>query len=420
MNENLLHFIWKMQYYSRDNLRTADGEPIFIKHAGLHNHDQGPDFTAGKVEFDDKLWVGNIELHVKTSDWEKHKHSTDSNYNNVILHVVWENDKDLQLPFPTLVLQDRVSSSLLSRYGMLRTKQQFIPCEKLIGGVREISIIAAKEKAITERLQAKADKILALVQKNKGDWAQSLWETTAANFGGTINGEALQAVAASLPITLLQKHRSQIHQLEALLFGQANFLDRNFEEAYPQMLAKEYKFLKGKYNLSSTEINPLFLRMRPVNFPTVRLAQLAMLLRQQPLLFSAILEADTLPKARALFVLAANDYWHYHYTFDNETAYNEKNIGSQMLNGIIINTVVPLLYAYGKEKNEDKYINRALQFLENCDREKNLITRGFEQLGVRNEHAYDSQALLQLKKSSCDKKLCLSCPVGNDVLGKTL
>ena len=417
MNENLLHFIWKMQYYNSKNLLTVEGEPITIKHAGLHNHDQGPDFTEGKIEFENKLWVGNIELHVKTSDWDKHNHSTDKNYKNVILHVVWEHDKNLYLPFPTLVLQDRISTALLSRYGMLSGKQQFIPCENLIANARDISVVMAKEKAITERIQTKANKIVHLVRKNNGDWAQSLWETLANNFGGTINGEALQAAAASLPITLLQKHRGQIHQLEALLLGQAGLLENDFEESYPQMLAKEYNFLRTKYKLQSTGIAPLFLRMRPVNFPTVRLAQLAQVITKQASLFSILLEADTLAKARAPFVVAANDYWHYHYTFDNETPYKEKNVGSQMLNGIIINTVVPLLYAYGKEKGEEKYINRAINFLEHADREKNVITKGFEKLGITNKHAYDSQALIQLKKSYCDKKLCLSCPIGNDVLG---
>lgn len=416
MTERLLQYIWQFQYFNAKELHTTEGETLQVIHPGTYNTNQGPDFTGAKIKLGGTTWAGSIELHINNSDWKNHKHSSDRNYNNVILHVVWNEDAELSLPFPTLVLQDKVSKILLNRYEELMNTGSFIPCEKNIRQVSEIAWSAWKERLLVERLQAKTRYISDLLAKNNNHWEETLWWLLAKNFGMKINGIAFEETARSIPIALLAKHKNQVQQLEALLFGQSGLLDTGFEEDYPRLLQREYRFLAKKYSLQKIKTRLAFLRMRPSNFPTVRLAQLAMLLHNNSHLFTKIKEASEVGSVKKLFFVTANDYWHYHYLFDEKSAFKKKALGDQMITNILINTVVPVLFAYGLHKNENGCKEKGLRWLGEIPAENNIITKGFSNLGFQNKTAFDSQAFIQLKIEYCDRKRCLDCAIGNKLL----
>ena len=416
MTERLLQYIWQFQHFNSSGLQTTDEQSLQIIHPGIYNTNQGPDFLNAKIKIDHTIWAGSIELHIHTSDWQQHDHSNDKNYNNVILHVVWNNDHELQLPFPALELQNRVSKLLLKKYDELMHATQFIPCEGQIRQVNAITITSWKERLLVERLQNKAQYVEKLLQQSKQHWEEIFWWILARHFGTKINSDAFEKMAQSLPLNILAKHKHQIQQLEALLLGQAGLLDKEFEEAYPLMLQKEYHFLQKKYKLNKIHASVYFLRMRPANFPGIRLAQLAALIQQSQHLFSTIKETDNINDVIKLFSVTANDYWHYHYVFDEATAFKKKTLGRQMIRNIMINTVVPVLYAYGYFNNNESYKNKAMQWMEQLAAESNNITNGFELLGIENKTAFDSQALIQLKNEYCDQKRCLQCAIGNRIL----
>lgn len=416
MNERLLQYIWQLQYFNKNELVTTADEKLFIAHPGSINRNQGPDFLDAKIEVAKTIWAGNIELHILSSDWKNHKHSDDKNYRNVILHVVWEDNTNLHLPFPVLELQNRVSKLLLKKYDDLMNANAFIACETVIQQVAPIIWISWKERLLVERMQQKATVILGYFENNHHHWEETFWWLIARNFGMPINNDAFEIIARSLPLGILAKHKHQIHQTEALLFGQAGLLENDFSDDYPQLLQKEYRFFKKKYQLKPIPVPIQFLRMRPSNFPTVRLAQLSMLVHNSNHLFSVLKETTQLEVVQKLLNVTANDYWHYHYSFDEVAAFRKKNLGIQMINSIIINTIVPLLFTYGQYHKEKMYTERALHWLEQLTPEKNSITQGFTGLGIENINAYDSQSLIQLKNEYCLQKRCLECAVGNRLL----
>ena len=420
MKERLLQFIWQFQYYNPADLTTISGEPVQVISHGLFNHNQGPDFTDAKVKISNTTWAGSIELHIKTSDWDKHNHEGDKNYTNVVLHVVWEHDIPAaqKQDIPVIELKGRVSKILLQRYEALMNNTSFIPCEESINTMREITWNSWKERLLAERLLRKSAIVEQFLQQSNYHWEESFWWLLARNFGMKVNASAFEAVAKSVPLTVLAKHKNQIHQLEALLLGQAGLLQDNFSEDYPKLLQREYRFLQTKYKLKTIHEPVFFLRMRPGNFPSIRLAQLAALVNQSSHLFSKIKEAESVKQIRSWFDLPANDYWHYHYRLDGESSFKKKNIGGSMIDNIIINTIVPALFAYGNYNNESRYKLKALQWLEDTPAEKNVITKGFELTGTANKTAYDSQALIELKNEYCNKKKCLDCAVGNYLLKK--
>ncbi len=416
MNERLLQFIWQFQYFNKNDLITVEGEPVQIIYQGSYNTNQGPDFLDAKIKIGNTTWAGNVELHVRSGDWLEHKHSSDKNYNNVILHVVWENDQALENTIPVIELQHRVAKVLLEHYQQLMNTGTFIACEKTIGSINEITWMAWKERLLVERLQQKSEKIFFYLEKNNNHWEETFWWLIARNFGIKINSDAFEAIAQSMPINILAKHKQQIHQLEALLFGQAGLLEKEFDEHYPKLLQKEYRFLKKKYQLKTVHQPVFFLRMRPANFPSLRLAQLAMLIHESLHLFAAVKETAVLKEIRNLLTVTANDYWNYHYVFDELSASKPKKLGNQMIDNILINTVVPVLFAYGHYHKESKYKDKALQWLMEIAEEKNTITKGFQQLGIEQKNAFDSQALIRLKNEYCDQKKCLDCAIGNKIL----
>ena len=338
------------------------------------------------------------------------------NYGNIILHVVWNNDIQLKEKFPVLELQSLVSKILLQKFNELMSAKSFIACETMIPTITPILWVSWKERLLVERMQRKTSVILNFLNSNNNHWEETFWWLIARNFGYTVNSDSFEKMARSLPISILGKHKNQIHQTEALLFGQAGLLDKDFDEDYPQLLKKEYLFLKKKYHLFPIQLPLYFLRMRPSNFPSLRLAQLSMLIHQSVHLFSIVRETILLEEVKKLLSVTANDYWHYHYIFDEVSTFREKNIGKQMIYSLLINTIIPILFAYGHHMGETKYKDRAMLWLEQISAEHNSITNGFALLGIENKNAFDSQALIQLKNDYCNQKRCLECTVGNKLL----
>ena len=397
-------------------LQTNDAQSLQVIQPGIYNTNQGPDFLNAQIRIGGTLWAGSVELHIHTSDWNEHKHSDDPNYSNVILHAVWDNDTELGLSFPTLELKGLVPKILLHKYELLMQGAQFIPCENQIAQVDALTILSWKQRLLIERLQQRAGHIKRSLDQNNMHWEEILWWMLARNFGLKVNSGSFEKIAQSIPVKLLAKHRAQLIQLEALLMGQAGLLDGNFEEAYPIMLQKEYRFLQKKYTLKKVHAPLYFLRMRPANFPTIRLAQLAALIHKTEQLFSVIKETVSLHEIKKIFSVTANDYWHYHYVFDEPASFRKKTLGRQMTDSILLNAIVPVLYTYGYLSNNESCQNKALDWMEHINAEKNSITEAFRKLGLENRSAADSQALIQLKHEYCDRKRCLQCAIGNKIL----
>lgn len=418
MNERLLQYIWQMQLFNKAGLVTVKDESLQIIFPGNYNSNQGPDFLSAKIKIDETILAGSIEVHVKSSHWKNHKHSSDKNYKNVILHVLWEDDHP-SLPLPALVLNNRVSKLLLNKYEELMQSRGFVPCENSIATINELVWHSWKERLLVERLQRKSQQVLDYLKKSNNHWEEVFWWMLAGNFGIKVNKDCFEAIAQSIPVTLLAKHKNSIQQLEALLLGQAGLLNKTFEEAYPKLLRREYDFCKAKYQLKEVTVTPLSLRMRPSSFPAIRLAQLAMLVHQSLHLFSKINESESLEQIKKMLEVTANDYWHYHFTIDEPSAYKPKHLGAQMIENILINTVIPVLFAYGHYHNETIYKDKALKWLEQIKAEQNNITKKWAQLTVSNKNAFDSQSLIELKTNYCDKRLCLNCAIGNALLRKS-
>jgi hypothetical protein len=419
ITEKLLHFIWQFQYFNKTALTTTQGENLTIVKCGTLNTNQGPDFLHATIKINAIKLVGNIEIHVNASDWQKHHHSTDSNYDNVILHVVWHNDVTIQQHqqlLPTLVLQNLVAKVLLERYETLMQQQDTIPCKKFLPALSSIAWTAWKERLIAERLTTKSAKILDLLATSQQHWEEVFWWLLAANFGIKVNASCFEEIAKTISINILAKHKNNIEQLEALLLGQAKLLNTTFNDAYAQKLQKEYQFLQHKYQLKPITEKLQFLRMRPANFPTIRLAQLAMLINKSSHLFSKVKEINSVEELKKLLAVTANDYWSNHYLFDEATITSHKKLGKQMIDNIIMNTIVPVLFAYGLYNQEENMKDKAIQFLQQLSAENNQIIKKWQDAGMQPKTAFDTQALLQLDKFYCKPLHCLNCAVGNKVL----
>lgn len=417
MTERLLQYIWQFQHLNSYELKLRSGEDFKILHPGRYNNNQGPDFLEAKIRIGNTMWIGNIEIHIQTSGWNKHAHQHDPNFNNVILHVVWEDDLPLEeSSVPLFILQDRVPKLLINQYNKWMNSSSFIPCGQRITETKPIVWMAWKERLLIERLQRKTGTVQLALQQNHYHWEETCWWMLARNFGIKVNSESFEAIARTLPVNLLSKHKNQLLQLESLLLGQASLLDNNFNEAYPQALQKEYQFYKTKYALQYVHQPVHFLRMRPAAFPTIRLAQLAKLIHTSGHLFSVIKEIQDQTQMRKLFVITAGDYWDHHYCFDEPSQFKVKSLGAQMIDNILINTIVPLLFAYGHIRKEPIYKERAIDWLAQIPPEHNSILQSFNSLGIENHSALDSQSLLELKSHYCDQKKCLDCAVGNELL----
>lgn len=308
---------------------------------------------------------------------------------------------------------------LLEKYNGLMQSPAAIPCEKQLAGVDSLIWANWMQRLLVERLSEKSELFATQLAATNNHWEEVFWRMLAKNFGIKVNALAFEKIAASIPVNILAKHKNQIQQLEALLLGQANMLERQFEDDYCIMLQKEYYFLQKKYKLQPVNIGLHFLRMRPSNFPSVRLAQLAMLVHQSSHLFSKIIAGALLKEIRPLLDVTANDYWHYHYMPGEPSSFKKKKLGKQMVDNIIVNTIAPLLFAYGHYLNEQEYKAKALAWLEETAAEKNNITKIFASAGVQIKSAFGSQSLIQLKNKYCNSKRCLECAAGNNILKRS-
>ena len=421
MTEELLHHIWKFRLFDNKNLSTTEGEVIEITNPGFHNTNAGPDFFNAKIKVGDTVWAGNVEIHVRSSDWDKHDHQDDKSYDNVVLHVVYESDKKVlrkngQL-IPTLELKGRSDTAVYKKYHDFKYSRDWIPCEKQISNVSAVTVNSWLDRLLVERLEKKSESIVRSLKLNKNNWEETFYQQLARSFGSNVNGEPFELLAKSLPLNFLYKQKENLLQIEALLFGQAGMLAEKFKDDYPVQLQKEYKFLKQKFSLTPIDTHLWkFLRLRPVNFPTIRIAQLAQLLYLSGRLFPRIIEEENIKTIKMILAVKTSAYWNDHYRFGKRSPKRKKSLGADTIEAIIINTVIPFLFVYGKQKNEEKYVDRALFFLEKLKGEKNSIIEKWAKLKMPVRSAYSTQALLQLKKEYCDRKRCLQCAIGNKLL----
>lgn len=421
MEERLLQFIWQFQYFHKQQLQTTRGENLLIEKPGTLNAHQGPDFAEASIRIGKTRWVGNIELHIRSSDWHKHQHGKDCRYDNIILHVVWIDDEKvldrLGNNLPTLVLQNRISRILLHRYQYLMETGTQLPCHSFLPALSALGWTSWKERLVAERLERKAVQIISFLKQTSNHWEEINWWMLAAGFGGKVNAVFFEQLAKTIPFSLLGKLKGQLCQIEALLFGQANLLVGMFTDAYGKELQNEYLFLQKKYRLPPVMGKPAFLRMRPAAFPTIRLAQLANLVSNSFLFFSDIRDQSRLESLISKLQVKTSEYWHTHYLFDEPAPRQTRQLGRQMAENILINTVIPLLFAYGKYHQEDVHRERSIQWLLELSPEENKLTKHWAAYGISHTTAFDSQAFIELTNLYCTQKRCLQCAVGNKILG---
>lgn len=427
--EGLIHYCWMHKLFPLKELKTTDGKSIEVIDPGLHNHNAGPDFFNAKVKIDGTLWVGNVEIHDKASDWYVHGHDKDGRYDNVILHIAGQIDTTVQTSNGHLLpqMQLDVPQKVKNHYQELITIDQYPPCYQIIPQLTTLMIHSWMNALQTERLEQKTEAIQQRVDQCNGSWESAYFVTLARNYGFGINGEAFETWARSIPLLDVDHHRDNLFQIEAIFMGQAGLLELDaiperyqqeaLKEGYFTKLRDEYIYLAHKFSLHPMDFKLWrFLRLRPQNFPHIRIAQLANLYFQRKAGLSQLLECDTVEKMENSLKTSVTPYWETHYTFGSSSEKNEKNLSPFSLNLLMINTAIPMLFAYGRHKSSDKLCDRAFDFLEQLKAENNFIVRMWKQCGLKVENAADSQALIQLKKEYCDKKDCLRCRIGYEYL----
>lgn len=424
MRETLLHYLWQCQYFDRHDLCTTQGEPIVVHHPGVYNPHAGADFQQARIRIGSLTWVGSVEMHVQASLWKRHGHDDDAAYENVILHVVWYNDQPVLREdgstLPTLVLHDRVSPVLLERYRKLINSPDTIPCSGSLHRVRGITLWGMMDRALAHRLQGKSDEVMALHERNHQDWEETCYQVLARNFGFKVNAEPFLRLAQRLPLRTLLKHGDKLEQVEAMLFGMSGLLPPLItdDDDYTALLRREYKILRQKFNLKPQELHPVqwrFMRLRPANFPTIRMAQFAALVQVRKNLFSQLMEAERFEQLVNVFLVSPSSYWQRHYQF-GRPARDVSAMGRGSIYNLIINTAVPLLVAYSKQHDEQVYMDRALGFLHRIPSELNHIIAQWTALDVPVKSAFDSQSLIELYNSFCLKRRCLDCNIGAALL----
>ncbi|HMB99886.1 MAG TPA: DUF2851 family protein [Flavobacteriaceae bacterium] len=423
MQEDFLHYIWKYKKFDTSNLKTIKGEAITLVSSGQHNLNSGPDFFNSQLKIDDQFWAGNVEIHVKSSDWFVHNHENDKVYDNVILHVVWEHDADVfrkdNSVIPTLVLKHYVSNNALSNYQKLFSKsQKWINCENDFETVDDFVISNWLERLYFERLERKSLDIENLLKESTNNWEAVLFKMIFKNFGLKINGDSFLSIANSIDYSVLKKSQAKIESLEALFFGQAELLESDIQDVYFLELQKEYRFLKQKFNLNSFGVVPLkFFRLRPPNFPTIRLSQLSRLYHSYQNLFARIVESQTKEDFYNLLMSETSEYWQTHYSFGKQTKKSKKRLTKQFVDLLLINTIIPIKFSFAKY--QDKDINdEIIKLITEISSEKNSIVETFNSFKPISNSAMQSQALIQLKTKYCDKNRCLQCEIGNTLLNR--
>lgn len=419
--EQLLHYVWKHRLFQSE-LKTTDGIPLEILDVGLHNTDEGPDFFNAKVKVGDRTWIGNIEIHKSSDDWYKHKHDKNSVYNSVILHVVEfataEVNNEAGLPIPQCEI--KYSRHIKDNIDFLLNSDVSLPCCNYLKEFPSIHLQGWLNALLLERQERKAGDIQRLLDRFNSSWTDVFYVALSRSMGFGLNSDAFERLGLSLPLNYILKQGDNPLQIEALLFGQSGMLDdSNSPDEYTKKLQQEYNFLKTKYSLKPLDKN-IFrkLRIRPTSSPHIRIAQLASLLLNIQGLFSKILECKDLGQIRLLFHVNASEYWQTHYQLGEESPRKNKYIGDASLDVMIINAVVPIVFAYGRRLNDESYMDRAFDFLVKIKPESNSIIKQFALYGVRSKNAYDTQALIQLKREYCEKRKCLYCRVGYRLLAE--
>ena len=417
--EQLLHYVWKHKIFSLKELKTTTGQQVEVIDTGLANTDAGPDFFNAKLKRDGVLWIGNIEIHERSSDWFKHGHHADAGYNSVILHIASEIDTEIsrsngeRIPQIQLICPEAVRTN----YKELLETDSYPPCYRIIPSLPPFTAHSWMTALQMERFEQKATLLNERLKRCQGNWEDAFFITLARNFGFGLNGDAFETWAHRLPFRAVDKHRNDLFQIEAIFFGQAGILEDSDGDGYYLRLKKEYTYLQHKFGLIPMDASLWrFLRLRPANFPHIRIAQLACLYHRAYGLLSRIMETETLQGVRDILKGGTSEYWLTHYTFGGSSPSRPKTLSNTSLDLLIINTVVTFLYAYGLHKGNRVLCARAGSFLEELKAENNYITRMWEQCGMKASNAADSQALIQLKKEYCDKKKCLYCRIGYEYL----
>lgn len=423
LSEELLYYIWRYKHFDLSGFETVQGEPIQIIDTGTHNTNAGPDFFQAKVKIGATLWVGNVEMHVKSSDWLAHAHHTDPAYNNVILHVVWEDDGPVYhasgVLLPCLELKHSVDKNLIKRYESLMHNNQWVPCQDALAQVNDIIKESWLQRLMAERLESKAHLISDTLHHVEYDWESICYQKLARALGNQVNSDAMEMLARITPLSILGKHQDQLFQIEALLFGQSGLLDKPYDQVddYMAALKEEYDFLQVKYQLKPMQYAQWrFLRLRPANFPTIRIAQLARMVYQTNHLFSKFIAAADIKEILHALDIKISQYWKDHFTFGVLSTPKNKKLGTQSIHHIIINTVCPLLFAYGLHHDHEGYKEKAIRHLSELPAETNHITAGWAQVGWKATHALQSQSMIQLKNNYCIAKRCLHCSIGHQIL----
>jgi hypothetical protein len=420
MNEQFLSFVWKFRLYSA-NLTTTSGQPVRVIKPGEQNSNSGPDFFNARIYIGDTLWAGNVEIHVKASDWYRHRHQSDSAYNNVILHVVYEADMDIiagdLTTIPTLDLSTHTDPQVLKNYRHMRASGMKIPCGKSLLQLKSITVQQWIDRMLVERLEHKSLHIEQVLQVNRNDWEDAFYQLLARNFGFHVNAGPFEMLARCLPRTLLLRHASQLHQAEALAFGQAGLLEGEYADEYPALLQKEYRFLSKKYGLLPLDPHLWkLLRMRPANFPAIRISQFVALITSGNFTFQHVIEQEDPENLIRTLAVQASPYWCNHYQFDKATRFGSRILGVTSAQNIIINTIAPTLFYYGKQRDDHRVCELAFSLLRNIPAESNHILALWKEYGITADSAYTGQALTGLYNNLCSQKKCLICSLGTEIL----
>jgi len=421
MTENYLHHLWKYKLLNLSDCKTECGEEIEILDFGFHNQDSGPDFYNGKVKIGNTVWVGNIEIHINSSDWKKHNHQIDKAYDNVILHVVYNHDSEVKTTkgsiIPTFELKNRIDYTKYEEYERFIFNK--IPCFNSLENVSNIIISNTVERNLIERLTNKSEEIKEVLVKNNTNWEQTFFQFICKSLGMKVNSIPMEELAQNTPVTLFNKLGDNILAIESILFGQAGMLENNaIKDEYYLRLQKEYQFQKVKNKLVSVNrVSWKFSKLRPSNFPTIRLAQLAQLIYKNKSLFHSLIQDKISVKEikKVLNVSIDEGFWFSHYTFNKMSKEKKKSIGVVLVNSLIINTISPFLFVYGKYKAEESFCDKALELLEEISPEDNKIVREFDQK-IKCNSAFETQGIIQLFNTKCLYKKCLSCGIGISLL----
>jgi len=420
MKEDFLHHVWQFKKFNLHNLSTVQGDSLQVVNAGQYLQLAGPDFFNAQIIVGNQKWAGNVEIHIKSSDWYLHNHEIDENYDNVILHVVWEHDIEVLRKdgseIPVLELKSHVDNRLIDNYNALAAVKTWIFCEKQLSQLNSFVADNWKERLFFERLERKCLPVLQLVNDMGGDWEAALFCFLAKNFGLNTNGQSFFDMAKSLPFNVLRKESFEPENIEALLFGRIGFLDGDFEDLYAKDLQQRYSYIVHKHRLETAYVTvPEFFRHRPDNFPTIRLSQLGQLYHNHQNLFSKIIKTSTLKDISAVFEVQAAPYWSTHYRFDKESIKKRKPLSVSFFELLIINTVVPFKFAYAKSIGLDNS-EELIALMQQVGPENNAIMDKFRQFSMAPQSAYDTQSLLQLKNEYCNHKRCMQCAFGLEIL----